>query len=81
MNLSRVVAATRVRTDEEHGRVASSDRVDDAARTVDEGSAGLPVGVQVAARPGREDLVLAVMDELEAHFGRQPDYPATPVTP
>lgn len=76
-----VVAATRVRTDEEHGRVASSDRVDDTARKVDEGSAGLPVGVQVAARPGREDLVLAVMGELEAHFRQQPDYPATPVNP
>ena len=36
----------------------------DAARAIDEGSDGLPVGVEVAAGPGREDLVLAVMEAL-----------------
>jgi fatty acid amide hydrolase len=76
-----VVAATRVRLDEQEGRSRSRDEVDEAARKVDQGSAGLPVGVQVIARPGREDLILAVMAELEARFRERPDYPATPVSP
>jgi fatty acid amide hydrolase len=73
-----VVAATRVRPDEQSGRPASRDPVDAAARAVDSGSAGLPVGVQVAARPWREDLVLAVMAALEEDFRKRPDYPAPP---
>jgi fatty acid amide hydrolase len=32
-------------------------------------SAGLPVGVQVAARPWREDIVLALMAALEEQVG------------
>ena len=76
-----VVAATRVKPDEERGRPNSRDQVEETARKVDEGSAGLPVGVQVAARPGRDDLVLAVMAELEARFRERADYPMTPVTP
>ena len=46
--------------------------------TVESGSEGLPVGVQVAARHWRDDVVLALMRELEAHFRAQPGYPATP---
>jgi fatty acid amide hydrolase len=73
------VAVTRVRPDEEAGRSAARDRVDDTARRTDVGSTGLPVGVQVAARPGRDELVLAVMQALESHFRTTPDYPITPV--
>jgi fatty acid amide hydrolase len=76
-----VVAATKVRPDEEKGRAPSRDLVEDTARKVDQGSAGLPVGVQVAAKPGREDHILAVMAALEAHFREKPDYPHTPMTP
>jgi fatty acid amide hydrolase len=76
-----VVAATRVKVGEERGRPSSRDLMDDTARKVDEGSAGLPVGVQVASRPGREELVLAVMAALEGHFRKSGDYPLTPVTP
>ena len=75
-----VVAATRVRAGEQQGREPSRDEVYETARKVDQGSAGLPVGVQVIARPGREDLILAVMAELEASFRGGPDYPATPVS-
>lgn len=74
-----VVAASRVRPDEEPGRPSSRDLVEDTARKVDQASAGLPVGVQVAAKPHREDLVLAVMSALEKHFRGQPDYPLTPL--
>jgi fatty acid amide hydrolase len=73
-----VVAATRVCPGEESDRERSWDPVVRAARAVEAGSAGLPVGVQVVARPWREDVVLAVMSALEDHFRRQPDYPAQP---
>jgi fatty acid amide hydrolase len=45
---------------------------------VEQGSVGLPVGVQVAARHWREDIVLAVMAAIEEHFQSQPDYPVHP---
>ena len=60
-----VVPFTHVRADEESDRPASRDPMDRAARETERGSAGLPIGVQVAARPWREDLVLAVMAALE----------------
>src|SRR5262249_33694815 len=56
-----VVAATRVRPGEESDRERSWDPVVRTARAVEAGSTGLPVGVQVVARPWREDVVLAVM--------------------
>lgn len=52
--------------DEESDRAASSDPADRAARAVETGSRGLPVGVQVVAAPWREDLVLAAMAAIEA---------------
>jgi fatty acid amide hydrolase len=73
-----VVAATRVRRGEETDRAASRDLVVRAALEAERGSAGLPVGVQVAARHWREDIVLAVMSALEEHFRARPDYPARP---
>ncbi len=76
-----VVPVTRVRADEETDRRVGRDTVDKVAQSVELGSAGLPVGVQVAAAPWREDVVLAVMSALEAHFRGTPDYPLTPITP
>lgn len=73
-----VVAASRVRPGEESDRPASKDPVEQMARRVEQGSAGLPVGVQVAAPHWREDVVLAIMSALESHFKAQPDYPAHP---
>jgi fatty acid amide hydrolase len=70
-----VVAATRVRAGEESDRKPSRDYVERTARKVETGSMGLPVGVQVAARPWREDVVLSVMGALEEHFRQQADYP------
>ena len=72
------VAATRVRADEETDRPKTRDQVDRAARETEVGSAGLPVGVQVAARHWREDIVLAVMAVLEEEFSKRPDYPSRP---
>jgi fatty acid amide hydrolase len=66
---------------EEHDRPPSRDLVERTAREVEEGSAGLPVGVQVVARHWREDRVLAVMAALEEYFRRRPGCPVTPVEP
>jgi len=73
-----VVAATRVREDEQSDRPHSRDLVDRRARRTEQNSTGLPVGVQVAAPHWREDVVLAVMSALESHFRAAADYPQLP---
>ncbi len=73
-----VVAAGRVQEGEESDRQPSKDKIEQTARQVEQGSAGLPIGVQVVARHWREDIVLAVMSTLERYFKTQPDYPARP---
>ncbi len=75
-----VVPVTRVR-DNEQDRVDRIDRVDETAAKVQAGSAGLPVGVQIAARPYREDVCLALMMTIEQILGGSSEYPKTPVTP
>ena len=70
-----VVSITRVRPGEEGAREVSKDMTDTAAKQVDDGSAGLPVGVQVVARHWRDDIVLTVMAALEDHFKGSADYP------
>jgi fatty acid amide hydrolase len=60
-----VVPVTRVRPGEEIGRPASLDLVERTARLVEQGSAGLPVGVQVVARPWQEHLALAAMQAIQ----------------
>jgi Asp-tRNA(Asn)/Glu-tRNA(Gln) amidotransferase A subunit family amidase len=70
-----VLPVTRVRPGEESDRPASKDRSIEAARTAEQGSAGLPVGVQVIGRHWREDLVLAAMSAIEAEQSSHPDHP------
>jgi fatty acid amide hydrolase len=65
-----VVPVTRVGAGEESARPPSRDKMDRTARESERGSAGLPVAVQVAARPWREDLVLAAMAAVEAGRSR-----------
>jgi fatty acid amide hydrolase len=72
---------TRVRPDEEVGRKPSRDRVEAAALETERGSAGLPAGVQIVARPWREDVAFAIMSAVEAAAKSKPDFPTTPVTP
>lgn len=73
-----VVAATRVLPGEESDRQPGNSPIERTAYKIEQGSAGLPIGVQVAARHWREDVVLAVMLMLEQHFKSQPNYPAFP---
>ena len=61
-----VVPFTKVRPDEESARPLSNDPMERTARATEEGSAGLPVGVQVIARPWREHMVLSTMTALES---------------
>lgn len=68
-----VVAASTIGEAEE----APDDRSGVVA-TVLAGSTGLPVGVQVAARHWRDDIVLALMQALETHFRSRSDYPGVP---
>jgi fatty acid amide hydrolase len=68
-----------VRASEEHGRKRTRDRVERGAYDCETGSAGLPVCVQIVARPWREDVVLAAMYAIEETARARPDFPVTPV--
>jgi len=70
-----VVAASRVRENEQCNRKPSKDKVIQDAIKIETGSKGLPVGVQVVGKHWREDQVLAVMKALETHFKTQEGYP------
>lgn len=72
-----VVPVTRVRPEEQ--RREPRDRMEKLAARVDEGSAGMPVGVQVVARPWREDLCFAAMAAIEASVTSDDGFPTTPV--
>jgi fatty acid amide hydrolase len=76
-----IVPITRVREGEETERADSRDRVERAAKETEIGSAGLPVGVQVIARPWRDRFALTAMRALEESARARPDFPRTPVTP
>lgn len=70
-----VVPVTRVRADEETARKRSVDALERVALATERGSAGLPVGVQVVARPWREHVALAAMRAIEEAASATPDYP------
>ena len=69
---SGVVSTSRVLSDEQESRPPSRDFVNKLAIKADKQSEGLPVGVQVAARHWREDIVLAIMAKLESAFPIKP---------
>jgi fatty acid amide hydrolase len=70
-----VVPVTRVREDEESQRKRSLDALERAAQATERGSAGLPVGVQVVARPWQEHIAFAAMRAIEASLHGNADYP------
>ena len=73
-----VVPVTRVRAGEESERKVTRDVVERVARDSERGSAGLPIAVQVIARPWRDHVALAAMMTIEAAARKQPDYPTRP---
>ena len=52
--------------------------VEQTAYRVAQGSAGLPVGVQVIARPWRDHVALAAMRAIEDAARRRDGFPALP---
>jgi fatty acid amide hydrolase len=76
-----IVPVTRVQRDEESRRKRSRDGMERAARRAEQGSAGLPIGVQVVARPWCEPVVLAAMKAIQESVRTRSDFPTTPVTP
>jgi fatty acid amide hydrolase len=72
---------TRVGAGEEVGRKRSRDRVERGAYETEVGSAGLPIGVQVVARPWRDHVALAAMKALETVARSRADFPITPTDP
>jgi fatty acid amide hydrolase len=75
-----VVPVTAVRPGEETDRPKTRDRVEGTARRAEQGSAGLPVGVQLIARPWREHVALAAMAAIERAARTRPHYPSVPVS-
>jgi fatty acid amide hydrolase len=67
-----------VRAAEESERPPSRDLVEKLARACELGSAGLPVGVQVAALPWHDHVALAAMQVIERAARAAADYPASP---
>lgn len=77
-----VVPVTRVRASETTFLPAYKDSLlGKQCSAVLRGSSGLPLGVQVVARPYHEEVALAVMAALEADAQRHADYPRTPINP
>lgn len=78
-----VAPVTRVRPAEAAAAasVDRGERIERQIAAVEAQAAGLPVGVQLVARPYREDVVLALLAAVEAGVRGGPDYPVTPVEP
>jgi fatty acid amide hydrolase len=75
-----IVPVTTVREDE-CDREGSIDAVVRRAREVDRRSAGLPVGVQIAAPAWNDELCLALMRAIERDVQQDPDRPPPVVDP
>ena len=73
-----VVPVSRVRAGETT-RAPDRDRLVGQAARVDSASVGLPVGVQIVARPWKDAVVLALMAAIESDLSGDPDCPRTPV--
>jgi fatty acid amide hydrolase len=71
-----IVPVTRVQPGEERIRKRSRDAAERVARSTERDSAGLPISVQVVARPWREHVALAAMCAIQGAARSQADYPA-----
>ena len=74
-----VVPVTRVRAAETEGYDGGNDRIAKKVQSIMSGAAGLPVGVQVVAKPFQEHALLTVMAAIEHRLKNNDDYPTTPV--
>tara|TARA_R110002096_G_scaffold16898_10_gene58003 strand:+ start:13573 stop:15153 length:1581 start_codon:yes stop_codon:yes gene_type:complete len=74
-----VVPITRVRVDETNTYDGGDDRIAKKVRSIMEGSEGLPIGVQVVAKPFHEQALLTTMAAIESRVKSNEGYPATPI--
>lgn len=72
-----VIALSRV-NGPESDRHAGRDLMERVAQDIEKDSTGLPIGVQIAAPPWQEDLVLEIMAFLEEQYKMRADYPTIP---
>jgi hypothetical protein len=62
-------------------RHGPADRFDQKAARFEQDSLGLPLALQVIARPWQDEKVVALMAALESLHGGLDDLPSLPVTP
>jgi fatty acid amide hydrolase len=76
-----IVPVTRVQQADADAISAGGDRVEKKQAEIEKSAVGLPSGVQLVARPFREDLVLALLAAVEARVRENDDFPTTPIQP
>ncbi len=76
-----VVPVTRVNRADAAAARDVGDRVEKKRGQIERAGVGLPVGAQLVARPYHEEVVLALMEAVEAGVRGDDDYPITPVSP
>ncbi len=76
-----IVPVTTVQAEETIGYEGGKDRIAKKTASILSGSKGLPVGVQVVAKPFCEEAMLAVMAAIESSVQRLDSFPHTPVDP
>lgn len=79
-----VAPVTRVLAGEAAAAQANTGHGEQVARAIarcEAEGAGLPVGVQVAARPYREDIVLRLLQAIEDGCAASAHWPQTPINP
>ena len=76
-----IVPVTKVQVEETIGYEGGNDRIAKKAASILSGSQGMPVGVQVVAKPFREEAMLAVMSAIESRVQSLEGFPHTPVDP
>ena len=65
---SGAMPVTVVREDEQHYESSHNDAITQALKLNAQGSAGLPVGIQVVGLPFEEEKVLSLMKTIEKEF-------------
>ncbi len=74
-----VVPVSRVLPGEASRYDGGDDRIAKKVRSIMAGSEGLPLGVQVVAKPYQEQALLTVMAAIESRVRNDESYPTTPV--
>jgi fatty acid amide hydrolase len=76
-----VAPVTTVTTADVGRYPTANDRIEKKLARIDSASVGLPVGIQIVARPYQEATLIAVMSALDDALRPQDGFPVTPVTP